>query len=181
VLAWAIDHELAEDGADRGNRCAASYSHGGNVTRAESAFRAALSPGTLARSRLGPFELHDQLRSCGKPGLCEVDITFDHSNISEANEITGSQSGSQRQQIPGYPRPLPATISAAREHIRPHLAPSGDRPKVPSKQRAGGSSPSRRTNRTRSEPCSDLESYGREPHGEPPEHLSAVAAIPPAW
>ena len=41
ALAWAIDHELAEDGADRGNRCAASYSLGGNVTRAESAIRAA--------------------------------------------------------------------------------------------------------------------------------------------
>lgn len=47
----------------------------------------------------------------------------------------------------GYTRPQSASISAAKRHIRPHLAPSGDRPYVPSKQRVAGSNPARRTNR----------------------------------
>jgi hypothetical protein len=51
----AIDHELAEDGADQGNRCAASYSLGGNVTRAESAIGADLA----ARRPSNPITLCD--------------------------------------------------------------------------------------------------------------------------
>jgi hypothetical protein len=54
LLAWAIDHELAEDGADRDNRCAASYSLGENVTTAESAF--------------GAVEVMDQARA--PRGMC---------------------------------------------------------------------------------------------------------------
>src|SRR5215471_19384658 len=89
--------------------------------------------------------------------LCGADITFDHSNISGTNEITGSQSGSQRQQTLGHAGPLSAIMSAATEHVRPHLAPPGYGPDVSSKQRAGGSHPARRTQSTRSDPCSDLE------------------------
>src|SRR5262249_24984094 len=116
--------------------------------------------GTARRSALAHshvsvhLELRDHLRSCGSQGLCGVDIMFDHPNISEANEITGSQLGSQRQQIQGYARPLSATISAATEHVRPHLESSGDRPQMPSKQRVAGSNPARRT---RSSPSSDLD------------------------
>jgi hypothetical protein len=75
------------------------------------------------------------------------DAVFDRSNISEANEIAGSQLGSQRRQTLGYARLQSASICAAKRHIRPHLAPSGDRPYVPSKQRDAGSNPARRTNR----------------------------------
>ena len=59
-------------------------------------------------------------------------------DISEANEIAGSQLGSQRGQILSYARPQSASISAAKRHIRPQLAPSGDDPKVPSGQRVAG-------------------------------------------
>ena len=52
-----------------------------------------------------------------------------------------------RQQTLGHAGPLSATISAATEHVRPHLAPSGDGPNVSSKQRVAGSNPARRTNR----------------------------------
>ena len=45
----------------------------------------------------------------------------------------------------GYARPQPASICAAKPHVRPHLAPSGDGPHVPSKQRVAGSNPARRT------------------------------------
>jgi len=83
--------------------------------------------------------------TCESQGLCRVDIEFDHSNISEANEIAGSQLGSQHRQMLGYARPQSASISAAKRHIRPHLATSGDRPCVPSKQRVAGSNPARRT------------------------------------
>ena len=47
---------------------------------------------------------------------------FDYANISEANEVPGSQ----RQQMPGDARPLSAIIDAARWHIRPCQAPSRD-------------------------------------------------------
>jgi hypothetical protein len=48
-----------------------------------------------------------------------------HSNISEANEITGSQLGSQRRQILGYVRPQSASVGAAKRHVRPRLASIG--------------------------------------------------------
>jgi hypothetical protein len=114
-------------------------------SRSDSATRAALSPGTLGRHVSVHLGLRDHLRSCGSHGLCRVDITFDHSNISDANEIAGSQSGSQRGQILGYVKPQSASISAAKHHVRPRLAPSGYGPNVPSKQRVAGPNPARRT------------------------------------
>jgi hypothetical protein len=45
---------------------------------------------------------------------------FDESGISEANEILGSQLGSQRRQTMGDVVPLSAGIGAAKELIRPH-------------------------------------------------------------
>jgi hypothetical protein len=63
-----------------------------------------------------------------------VDIPFDHSNMSQANEIAGSQVGSQRRQILGYARPQSVSIGAAKQYIRPHLAASSDGLTVPSKQ-----------------------------------------------
>ena len=71
---------------------------------------------------------------------------FDRSNISEANEIEGSQLGSQRGQMWGYVKPQSASINAAKQRVGPHLASSGDGPTVPSKQRVAGSNPARRTN-----------------------------------
>jgi len=67
--------------------------------------------------------------------------------LARLTRSLGSRLGSQRQQIQGYARPLSATISAATEHVRPHLASSGDRPQMRSKQRDAGSNPARRTNR----------------------------------
>jgi hypothetical protein len=90
-------------------------------------------------------------------GGSRLGAMFDRSNISEANEIEGSQPRSQRRQILGYARPQLASINAANRHVRPHLAPSADRPNVPSKQRVAGSNPARRTQKPSSEPCSDLE------------------------
>ena len=57
-----------------------------------------------------------------RPGLC---MGLLHSNISAANDISGSQTGSQLPQALGYVRLRPAIIAAARTHVRPHLAPSG--------------------------------------------------------
>jgi len=92
-------------------------------------------------------------KSRPRPGnLCRNLTTARHSlprsivrTLSDANESPGSQSGSQRRQIPSHTRPQRATISAGKWHIRPHLAPSGDRSIVPSKQRVAGSNPARRT------------------------------------
>ena len=64
-----------------------------------------------------------------------LDTEFDHSNVSEGNEISGSQWGSQQRQArgdTGHGQPL----RAARQHIRPCPAPSGDRSEAPPKQRA---------------------------------------------
>ena len=60
--------------------------------------------------------------------------TFDRSNISKANEIVGSQTGSQRWPIPGDARPRLATVGAARRHVGPHPAASGDVGGMPPKQ-----------------------------------------------
>jgi hypothetical protein len=62
-------------------------------------------------------------------------------------EFAGSQLGSQRRQILGYVGPQSASKRAAKWHIRPHLALSGDGSSVPSKQRVAGSNPARRANR----------------------------------
>ena len=68
---------------------------------------------------------------------------FDRSNISEANEIMGSQKGSQRWQIPGDTRPRLATVGAARRHVGPHPAASSDVGRVPPKQEGRRFEPAR--------------------------------------
>ena len=68
--------------------------------------------------------------------------TLAHSD--DVSRIAGSQLGSQQSQMLSDARPLPASISAARWHVRLHLATSGDRQSVPSKQRVAGSNPARR-------------------------------------
>jgi hypothetical protein len=57
-----------------------------------------------------------------------------YSNISIANEFSGSQTGSQRPQAQGHVGPRPAIVTAARRHVRPHPAPSRHTSKVPPKQ-----------------------------------------------
>ena len=84
----------------------------------------------------------------GPPTQVAGQAEQNHSNISEANEITGSQLGSQRCQILGYVRPQSASVGAAKRHVRPHLASSGDGSSVPSKQRVAGSNPARRAQQT---------------------------------
>jgi hypothetical protein len=80
----------------------------------------------------------------GPPTQVAGQAEQNHPNISEANEITGSQLGSQRRQILGYVRPQSASVGAAKRHVRPHPASSGDGSSVPSKQRVAGSNPARR-------------------------------------
>jgi hypothetical protein len=67
-------------------------------------------------------------RSAARIGACG------HSTISLANQISGSQTGSQRRQAHCHARPRPAILAAAERHVRPHLAPSSDTLKVPPKQ-----------------------------------------------
>jgi len=57
-----------------------------------------------------------------------------HSNVSAANEIAGSQTGSQRPQAQGCARPPPAIPAAVERHVRPRPAPSRHTSKVPPKQ-----------------------------------------------
>jgi hypothetical protein len=52
--------------------------------------------------------------------------------------VAGSQLGSQRWQRLSDARPRPASIGAAKRHVRLHLAPSGDGQSVPSGQRIAG-------------------------------------------
>jgi hypothetical protein len=58
----------------------------------------------------------------------------EYSNISVANEVAGSLTGSQRPQMRGYAMPHAAAAGVAKRHVRPHMAPPGDTSKVPSKQ-----------------------------------------------
>jgi hypothetical protein len=76
---------------------------------------------------------------------------------TRSDRIAGSQTGSQQSQTLSDTRPRPAKIGAARQHVRPHPAPSGDGQRVPSKQRVTGSNPARRA---RSETYYDTE-FGR--------------------
>ena len=55
-------------------------------------------------------------------------------DISVANEVAGSLTGSQRPQMHGHARPHAATTSTAEPHVRLHPAPSGGTSKVPPKQ-----------------------------------------------
>jgi hypothetical protein len=67
----------------------------------------------------------------------QFETTFDGSNISEANEISGSHVGSQRWPMPGDARPRLATVGAAQRHIGLHPAASGDAGGMPPKQEFG--------------------------------------------
>ena len=58
----------------------------------------------------------------------------DRPDISVANEIQGSQTGSQPRQARGHARPRPATITSAQRHVRPRSATSSDATGVPPKQ-----------------------------------------------
>jgi hypothetical protein len=49
-------------------------------------------------------------------------------------EISGSLTGSQQPQAPGYARPCPATALKPKWHVRPCLASSGTVTGVPPKQ-----------------------------------------------
>ena len=62
------------------------------------------------------------------------DTQFDHSNVSDVNEMPGSQVGGQRRQILGDAQPRPAIIGAGKRHIRRHSAASGDVQGMPPKQ-----------------------------------------------
>ena len=57
--------------------------------------------------------------------------------------------GSHRRQVSGDSEPLPATIDAARRHVRRRQATSRQPPELPSKQRVAGSNPAGRASLTR--------------------------------
>ena len=57
-------------------------------------------------------------------------------NVSDANEIPGSQTPSQRRQTLGDAGPRPAAVGAAERHIRPYAATFGDVRGMPPKQGA---------------------------------------------
>jgi len=87
----------------------------------------------------------------------------------------GSRLGSHQCQILGYTRPQSASISAAKRHVRAHLASSGDGSGVPSKQPVAGSNPARRANR----PGQSHVPILKDRAGSHRNSFSAVAAIPP--
>ena len=58
----------------------------------------------------------------------------DRLNVSVANEIPGSLTGSQRPQPHGYGGPRPAVIIPAERHVGPLLTTSGDVAGMPPKQ-----------------------------------------------
>jgi hypothetical protein len=58
----------------------------------------------------------------------------EHLDISVANEIAGSQTGSQRPQAPSHSRPRQAILAAAERHVRPYRARSGHVSGLPPKQ-----------------------------------------------
>ena len=57
-----------------------------------------------------------------------------HSDISVANEVTGSLTGSRRPQMRGHAGPYTAIMAVAGRHVRPHLASLGHISKMSSKQ-----------------------------------------------
>ena len=63
-----------------------------------------------------------------------VGLRPEQSDISAANEIAGSQTGSQRPQAQGRVGPHPAIISAAGRHVGPHRATPGPVAGMPPKQ-----------------------------------------------
>ena len=98
---------------------------------------------------------------------------------AHGRDAIGSQTGSQRRQIPGYARRQSAAISAAKQHIGPHPAMSGDVPNVPSKQRVAGSNPARRTRQTAGQRSAARE-LQRRCEGFPWRRASSVPnALPP--
>jgi hypothetical protein len=58
----------------------------------------------------------------------------DYPDVSLANQILGSQTGSRRPQTQSYIRPRRAIIAVGRCHVRRHPAMPGDVGKVPPKQ-----------------------------------------------
>ena len=94
-----------------------------------------------------------------------------------SDRIAGSQTGSQQSQTLSDTRPRPAKIGAARQHVRPHPAPSGDGQRVPSKQRVAGSNPARRAGQRH---ITILSLIDRSPSGSQRERMAAAAALPPA-
>jgi hypothetical protein len=77
-------------------------------------------------------------------------------NVSEANEIPGSQVGSQRRQILGDAGPRLATVGAARRRVGPHPAASGDVGGMPPKQSLGVRIPPGRTAKAKCVPEATL-------------------------
>jgi|HubBroStandDraft_6_1064221.scaffolds.fasta_scaffold219983_3 hypothetical protein len=73
-----------------------------------------------------------------------IETVFTYSNISEANEVSGSQTGSHRCQFSGDTEPLSAPTDAVKPHVRPLQATSRHPTEVPSKQRVAGSNPAGR-------------------------------------
>jgi len=65
----------------------------------------------------------------------------DHPGWGSCPPDPKSQTKSQRPQTPGHARPLPATITAARWHVRPSPAPSSHATDFAYKRDAGGSNP----------------------------------------
>ena len=64
-----------------------------------------------------------------------------HSNISAANDISGSQDGSQQRQAPGYVRPQRTSAFAGERHAGLHPATSGDGPGLIHTEEVTGSIP----------------------------------------
>jgi len=78
----------ARSSTTRSARC--SPAGGASQSCADSPHQSNAWRSALAHSHVSVhLELRDHLRSSGSQGLCGVDISFDHSNISEDNEISG--------------------------------------------------------------------------------------------
>jgi len=98
----------ARSSTTRSARC--SPAGGASQSCADSPHQSNAWRSALAHSHVSVhLELRDHLRSSGSQGLCGVDISFDHSNISEDNEISGEpvrerdggSESSRRANLPG--------------------------------------------------------------------------------
>jgi len=89
------------------------------------------------------------------------------------SRIAGSHPGSQQSQILSDTTPRPASIGAAKRHVRPHLASSGDGSSVAFWTAGRGANPARcETSAGRSSSAAD----GTALLGNCPEQTRAVAA-----
>jgi hypothetical protein len=108
---------------------------------------------------------------CVGPVLRSCDgIEVPKIRTSASRRFPGSQTGSQRPQLPGHARPYPAIATKAKQHVRPHPALPGHVSKVSPKQYAVGSSPTRGAAQ-RSNACSL--SVVWEPNWEPANRVAA--------